>query len=85
VQAFSDEVGVPKPDAAIFRAALDALGVPPEKALHVGDLRRTDVAGARDLAMRSVRIRASHDDLSPLPDADFVVDSHAVLRRLLGG
>jgi putative hydrolase of the HAD superfamily len=82
-QAFSDEVGVPKPDPRIFRAALEPLGVAPERALHVGDLRRTDVAGARSLAMRSARIRARHDDLVALPEADFVVTSHAELRTLL--
>lgn len=82
-QAFSDEVGLPKPDPKIFRAALEPLGVRPEHALHVGDLRRTDVAGARSLAMRSVRIRARHDDPTPLPEADFVVSSHADLRALL--
>jgi len=83
VQVFSDEVGVPKPDPKAFRAALEPLGVAPEHALHVGDLRRTDVAGARSLGMCSVRIRARHDDLEPLPEADFVVSSHAGLRELL--
>jgi putative hydrolase of the HAD superfamily len=85
VQVFSDEVGVPKPDPRTFRRALAAVGVRPQRALHVGDLRRTDVAGARSLAMRSVRIRARHDDDSPLPDADYVVDTHAALRALLLG
>ncbi len=83
-QVFSDEVGVPKPDPRTFRRALEAVGVPPERALHVGDLRRTDVAGARSLVMRSVRIRARYDDVSPLPEADFVVGSHDDLRALLG-
>ena len=45
--AFSDEVGVPKPDPAIFAKALAELGAKPERAVHVGDLKRTDVAGAR--------------------------------------
>jgi FMN phosphatase YigB (HAD superfamily)/predicted kinase len=84
VQAFSDEVGFPKPDPRPFRAALAPLGIPPERAVHVGDLRRTDVAGARALGMRSVRIRAHHDDASNLPEADAVVASHAELRALLG-
>jgi putative hydrolase of the HAD superfamily len=83
VQIFSDELGVPKPDRRVFRAALDPLGVDPQGALHVGDLRRTDVAGARALGMRSVRIRELHDDASDLPDADFVVASHAELCALL--
>ena len=83
VQVFSDELGVPKPHPHAFRAALEPFGVEPGCALHVGDLRRTDVAGARALGMRSVRIRARHDDTSELPEADFVVDSHAELRALL--
>jgi putative hydrolase of the HAD superfamily len=33
----SAEVGAEKPDPAIFRAALDRLGVAPERSLHVGD------------------------------------------------
>jgi putative hydrolase of the HAD superfamily len=84
VQVFSDEVGVPKPDPRAFRAALDSVGVPPERAMHVGDLRRTDIAGARALGMTTVRIRARHDDTSDLPEADYVVASHAELASLLG-
>jgi HAD superfamily hydrolase (TIGR01509 family) len=33
----SAEVGVAKPDPLLFRAALDQLGVRPERSLHVGD------------------------------------------------
>ncbi len=33
----SAEAGVPKPDAAVFRVALERLGVEPGRALHVGD------------------------------------------------
>jgi putative hydrolase of the HAD superfamily len=39
-------VGVEKPDPAIFRAALEALGVPAAQALYVGDLYEIDVVGA---------------------------------------
>jgi HAD superfamily hydrolase (TIGR01509 family) len=84
VTVFSDEVGVPKPDPRAFRAALAPLAVEPRAALHVGDLRRTDVAGARGLGMSTVRILARHDDESALPEADYVVRSHAELQALLG-
>jgi putative hydrolase of the HAD superfamily len=83
VQAFSDEVGVPKPHARPFLAALGPLGVPPCEALHVGDLKRTDVAGGREIGMRTVRICEVHDDRAGLPDADHVVGSHAELRECL--
>lgn len=83
-QLFSDEVGVPKPHVRIFRAALDALGIEAAGTFHVGDLLRTDVAGARSAGMRSVRLCAVHDDDTDLPEADHVADSHAALRKLLG-
>lgn len=47
-------VGVEKPDPAIFRAALAALGVAPEEALHVGDLYDVDVVGARAAGIEAV-------------------------------
>jgi putative hydrolase of the HAD superfamily len=84
VLVFSDEVGVPKPHPKVFHAALAGLGVAPGAAIHVGDLRRSDVAGARGVGMGSVRIRAHNDDASEHPEADAVVDSHADLCRLLG-
>ena len=83
-QLFSDEVGVPKPNPRIFHAALAALAVEPTGTFHVGDLRRTDVAGARRVGMGSIRLSAAHDDASALPEADHVAASHAELREILG-
>jgi putative hydrolase of the HAD superfamily len=84
--SFSDEVGVYKPDPAIFRHALDGLGgVAPERAAHVGDLRRTDVAGARAVGMTAVRYTGVFDDDSaPTPEAHHVVAHHARLPAVLG-
>lgn len=83
VQVFSDEVGVPKPHRRMFEAALRPLGVAPGEAVHVGDLRPTDVAGGRGFGMGTVRLRAAHDDRSEHPEADAVADSHAQLLELL--
>jgi len=84
VQIFSDEVGVPKPHPRMFHAALGPLRVAPERSVHVGDLRRTDVAGARSVGMGTVRLRAHFDDPEALPEADAVADTHAHLEGLLG-
>lgn len=84
VQIFSDEVGVSKPHPQMFRAALEPLRVAPERSVHVGDLRRTDVAGGRSVGMGTVRFRALFDDLEALPEADAVADTHAHLASLLG-
>jgi len=83
--AFSDEVGVYKPAAAIFRHALSELGgVEEARAAHVGDLRRTDVAGARALGMRAVRYTGIHDDPGPGEEGDHVISHHDELPAVLG-
>jgi putative hydrolase of the HAD superfamily len=60
--AFSNEVGVPKPHPRMFLHALDAIGARPAHSVHVGDLLRTDVAGARAVGMKTIRITAVNDD-----------------------
>ena len=83
--AFSDEVGVYKPDPAIFRVALDGLGIDdPTTVAHVGDLRRTDVAGARAMGMVTVRFRGVVDDPEDGAEADNVIDRLADLSVVLG-
>ena len=73
--AFSDEVGRFKPAPEMFGQMLDRLGVEAGPAVwHVGDLRRTDVAGARAAGLTTVRYRGIEDDDSELPDADRVID-----------
>jgi FMN phosphatase YigB (HAD superfamily) len=59
---FSDEVGSPKPYPPIFTAALEATGADPNRAVHIGDLRRTDIAGARTAGMATIRFAGMHDD-----------------------
>jgi putative hydrolase of the HAD superfamily len=82
---FSDEVGHYKPAPQIFEAALAALGAKPERAMHVGDLRRTDIAGAAALGMRTVRYRGMNDegDTEDGVEADIVLGSHEELIGLI--
>lgn len=54
VVADSQLVGVEKPDPAIFHGVLDAVGVAPGDAVHVGDFYTLDVAGARAAGMTPV-------------------------------
>lgn len=83
---FSDEVGAYKPDAVMFEHAAAGLGgPPPERTAHVGDLLRTDVAGARAAGWISVRYRGLADDVGDeAPEADLVLDRHEDLTGLLG-
>lgn len=50
----SEEVGVAKPDPAIFQAALDRLGGTLQHAVMVGDSWQTDVLGAHQTGIRAV-------------------------------
>lgn len=83
--AFSDEVGHYKPDSRIFEHSLSNLGgIPPEHAAHVGDRRRTDVAGARAMGMTAVRYAGVYDEPDGGPEADHVLHDLAELPVLLG-
>ncbi|HEX2849904.1 MAG TPA: HAD hydrolase-like protein, partial [Acidimicrobiales bacterium] len=60
-------------------------GVVPERAAHIGDLRRTDVAGALGMGMLSLRYTGVFDDADfDGPDAHHVLASHADLPAILG-
>ncbi|OIO97140.1 MAG: hypothetical protein AUK03_02920 [Anaerolineae bacterium CG2_30_64_16] len=72
VRVYSSEIGVAKPHPAIFRAALDALGVPAEAALYVGDRLNADVAGAQGVGMKAVLVEVAH---RPEHDPDIIPDA----------
>lgn len=80
---FSDQTGFPKPHPQMFLRTLSRLGVPPREAAHVGDMPRTDVAGAQALGMMSVRMAAVEDRPEP-PEAHLVIRDHRELRGLFG-
>ena len=86
--SFSDDVGIYKPDPSIFAHALDGLGSTPATSAHVGDLRRTDVAGANGAGWTSVRYAGLFDDDGGDPSdagvADHVIHDHADLPGVLG-
>ena len=83
--SFSDEVGVYKPDPVIFHHALEGLGVSdPSRAAHVGDIRRTDIAGARGVGMTGIRYKGHRDDPEEGDEADHVIDDHLMVLDVLG-
>jgi len=64
--AVSATVGAGKPDPAIFRWALDRMGVPPEAAVHCGDHPDKDCQGARSAGIGAVLL----DREGRFPDAE---------------
>ncbi|MEC7115805.1 MAG: HAD-IA family hydrolase, partial [Actinomycetota bacterium] len=80
---FSDEIGVYKPDSKIFNETLTGLGISdPSQSVHVGDLKRTDVAGARANNMTSVRYIGGRDDPEDGDEADYVIKNHLEILEL---
>jgi len=84
--AMSWSVGVLKPDPQIYRAALDALGVPPGQAAYVGDGGDGELRGARRLGLRTVLIeRGLPHTESARADADVCCADLAEAGRALLG
>jgi HAD superfamily hydrolase (TIGR01662 family) len=85
IVCISGELGVRKPEAAIFERALEALGVPAARAMHIGDDVRADVDGARGAGLAAaVWVRRDGEARSEAaPRADAVLDSLAALPALL--
>jgi FMN phosphatase YigB (HAD superfamily) len=86
--SFSDAVGAFKPDPIIFDHALSGLGVAdPARSAHVGDLRRTDIAGANAHGMTSVHYVGGREDTEDLSDPhhepDYVITRHLQLLDVL--
>ena len=82
---FSDEHGMSKPDPRVFRHTLAQLGVRPGEAAHVGDIQRTDIAGAQAAGMSAVHFIGANDSDAAHSTADVVVSHFEDLPRALGG
>jgi putative hydrolase of the HAD superfamily len=84
---FSAEIGVRKPDPAIFRRVLGELGVAPEEAIFVGDRVRDDIAGAKNLGMRAVLTHQfrQEDSAGAVFQPDLVIDALAEIVGYVDG
>ena len=76
-----DDIGHSKPRPEPFHRALAALGVSAEHALHVGDIERTDIAGALAVGMRAIRLDIMRPGGSS--DAEYVATTYRELVEYL--
>jgi putative hydrolase of the HAD superfamily len=70
---FSDETGYCKPHPFQFEKALRELDAVPPEAFHVGDLIRTDVAGAQAIGMKAVWVQTEGKTAPDHPKPDYTV------------
>jgi putative hydrolase of the HAD superfamily len=82
---FSNEHGMSKPDVRVFRRTLEALDTRAAEAAHVGDLQRTDIAGAQAAGMSAVHFIGANDHDAPYTTADLLVRHFDELPAALGG
>jgi len=85
VTCFSSDVGVRKPDPRIFHAALEALDVPADRAVFVGDEPEADIGGARAAGLRTVWVNRTDASkrTPPEPPPDLTVGRLDVLLERL--
>ncbi len=91
VQEVSDTLGLAKPDIRFFMALLEEAGCRPEDAVMVGDRLGNDIAPARLLGMKTIRVlQGWHRPQQPrspedLPDLEVAASAEIgdALRRLL--
>lgn len=83
----SAEVGVAKPDSAIFKIALEKAGCKPENAVMIGDRLDNDIIPAKKLGMKTIWVRSAlavyqkvrNDEEQP----DFTIDSIREITEVL--
>ena len=82
----SEEEGISKPDPELFRRALERSGCPSENAWMIGDRPDNDIAPAKALGMKTVRVRQGLGGLMPVTSeemrADHTVDSLTELLKI---
>lgn len=79
---FSDEIGIRKPDPAIFRLAANSLKMEPTEIVHVGDNLKTDVWGAKKAGFKAIHFHCEggHDRIAEADPTSLV----SISRRLGG-
>jgi len=81
---FSNEHGMSKPDVRVFKHTLVQLGVPAGEAAHVGDMQRTDIAGAQAAGMSAVHFVGASSRDAEHSTADALVRHFEELPAALG-
>ena len=80
---FSDEIGCSKPNAALFKAAAEALDVRPSEIVHIGDREQKDIEGPHAIGARAVLCTVVKDRGSENTKADAVCSDFSDLPAIL--
>ena len=80
---FSDEIGCAKPNAAVFEAAAEGLGVKSGEIVHIGDRELKDIDGPHAVGARAVLCTVVKDRCSENTTADAICSNFTDLPTIL--
>ena len=76
---FSDETDYTKPEIVQFESTLAELHAAPSAAVHIGDIFRTDIVGAKNAGMKAIRFTGFNKGDGDDTLSDAVVDDYRKL------
>ena len=76
---FSDETDYTKPEVVQFHTTLAELKTEPSAAVHIGDIFRTDIVGAKNAGMKAIRFTGFNKGDGDDTLSDAVVDDYRKL------
>lgn len=76
---FSDETERTKPEVVQFNSTLQQLNAKPEDAVHIGDIVRTDIVGAKNAGMKAIRFAGFNKTETDDTLSDVVIDDYRQL------
>jgi len=80
---FSDETDYTKPQVVQFHSTLAALNAAPIEAVHIGDIFRTDIVGAKNAGMKAIRFTGFNKGQGDDTLSDAVVDDYRKLETAI--
>lgn len=80
---FSDETDYTKPQVVQFHSTLAELNAEPAEAVHIGDIFRTDIVGAKNAGMKAIRFAGFNKGEGDDTLSDAVVDDYRKLESVI--
>ena len=80
---FSDETDYTKPEVVQFHTTLAGLNTVPSEAVHIGDIFRTDIVGAKNAGMKAIRFTGFNKGDGDDTLSDAVVDDYRKLETAI--
>lgn len=80
---YSDESEHTKPEVVQFENTLKHLNANPEEAVHIGDIVRTDIVGAKNAGMKAIRFAGFNKSETDDTLSDAVIDDYRQLEAVI--